>query len=135
MEYDQLLEKLYNEAKPIETATERFEIPKVKGHLEGTKTIITNFSEIIDALRRPKEHMLKFLLKELATPGKVEGGRLLLNRKLSSKLVNDKIERYAREFVICADCKKPDTELIKEHRIHFVHCLACGAKHKVRGEI
>ena len=61
--------------------------------------------------------------------------RLILNRKLSSKLVNDKIIRYANEFVICTDCKKPDTELIKEHRIHFIHCLACGAKHKVRGEI
>ena len=135
MEYDKLLTKLYKEVKPLETSTERFEIPKVKGHHEGTKTIITNFSEVVSKLRRPKEHLLKFLFKELATPGKTDGIRLILNRKLSSKLINDKVERYANEFVICPDCKKPDTELIKEHRINFIHCLACGAKHSVRGEI
>ncbi len=135
MEYEKLLNKLYKEVKPIETSTERFEIPKVTGHHEGTKTIITNFGEVITKLRRPKEHIIKFLLKELATPGKFEGSRLILNRKISSKLINEKIERYANEFVICPDCKKPDTELIKEHRITFIHCLACGAKKSVRGEL
>lgn len=135
MEYENLLKKLYKEVKPIETATERFEIPKVTGHHEGTKTIITNFTELVTTLRRPKEHFLKFLLKELATPGKMDGTRLILNRKLSSKLINDKVEKYAKEFVICPDCKKPDTELIHENRITFLHCLACGAKHSVRREV
>ena len=135
MDYEQLLTKLYQEVKPIEKAGERFEIPKVTGHIEGTKTIITNFSQVINTLRRPSEHFLKFILKELATPGKVDGERLILNRKLSSKLINEKIEKYATEFVICNECKKPDTELRKENRITFIHCLACGSKHSVRGEI
>ncbi|MFC1685876.1 translation initiation factor IF-2 subunit beta [Nanoarchaeota archaeon] len=135
MEYEKLLTKLYKEVKPLEQSTERFEIPKITGHHEGTKTILTNFGEIVTTLRRPKEHILKFLLRELATPAKMDGNRLILNRKLSSKLINDKITRYANEFVICPDCKKPDTELIKEHRITFIHCLACGSKHSVRGEL
>jgi len=135
MEYEQLLKKLYKEVKPIEKTMERFKIPQVTGHHEGTKTILTNFGDIIATIRRPKEHFLKYLLKELASPGKVDGSRLILNRKLSSKLINEKIERYVKEFVICPDCKKPDTELIKEHRITFIHCLACGSKHSVRGEV
>lgn len=135
MEYDKLLTKLYKEVKPLEVSKERFEIPKITGHHEGTKTVLTNFGEIVSTLRRPKEHILKFLLKELATPGKMDGNRLILNRKLSSKLINEKIEKYANEFVICPDCKKPDTELTKDRRITFIHCLACGAKHSVRGEL
>jgi translation initiation factor 2 subunit 2 len=135
MEYEKMLENLYKEAKTTNVSTERFEIPKVKGHWEGTKTILTNFGEMVGILRRPQEHFLKFLLKELATPGKVDNGRLILNRKLSSRLINEKVEKYANEFVICQECKKPDTELIKEHRLNFIHCLACGTKRHVRGEI
>ena len=134
MTYEQMLDKLYKEVKPIEKG-ERFEIPKVKGHIEGTKTIITNFSQICDIIRRDKQHVLKYLFKELATPGIIDGERLILNRKLSSALMNEKIESYVREFVICPECKKPDTELKKEDRVMFLHCLACGAKHSVRTKI
>jgi len=134
MTYEQMLDKLYKEVKPIEKG-ERFEIPKVKGHIEGTKTIITNFSQICDIIRRDKQHVLKYLFKELATPGIIDGERLILNRKLSSALMNEKIESYVREFVICPECKKPDTELKKEGRVMFLHCLACGAKHSVRTKI
>jgi translation initiation factor 2 subunit 2 len=130
MNYEQLLEKAYKEVKPIETGS-RFEIPKVKGHVEGTKTIITNFSQICDILRRDKMHVAKFLFKELATPGKIEGERLILARKLNSAKINEKIEAYTKEFIICSECKKPDTELIKENRLMFIHCLACGAKKTV----
>ena len=135
MEYEQMLDKLYKEVKPVEASSERFEIPKVKGHIEGTKTIIANFGQIVGILRRNPEHILKFLFKELATPGSVEGERMILNRKLSSKIINEKIESYANEFVICKECKKPDTELIREDRISSIHCLACGAKHPVRSKI
>jgi translation initiation factor 2 subunit 2 len=134
MAYEQMLDKLYKEVKPIEKG-ERFEIPKVKGHVEGTKTIITNFSQICDVIRRDKQHVLKYLFKELAAPGIIDGERLILNRKLSSALINEKIESYVSEFVICPECKKPDTELKKEDRVMFLHCLACGAKHSVRTKI
>jgi len=130
MSYEQLLEKAYKEVKPVETG-ERFEIPKVKGHVEGMKTIIINFSQICDILRRDKMHVAKYLFKELATPGIIENERLILNRKLTSVKINEKIAQYAKEFVICSECKKPDTELIKENRLLFMHCLACGAKKTV----
>ena len=134
MDYEKLLDKAYKEVKPVETG-ERFEIPVVKGHVEGTKTIITNFAQICAVLRREKGHVLKYLFKELATPGIIDGERLILNRKLSSAKINEKIASYANEFVICKECKKPDTELKKENRLTFIQCLACGAKHTVATKI
>lgn len=74
-------------------------------------------------------------MRELAAPGQIEGDRLILNRKLNSQRINDKIEEYAKEFVICPQCKKPDTELIKDKDFLFIHCLACGAKHSVRAKL
>jgi translation initiation factor 2 subunit 2 len=131
MEYEKMLNQAYEKIKPIESKGERFEIPKVEGHIEGKKTIITNFFQIASHLRRNPEHFQKFLLKELATPGQIEGDRLVLNIKVPSVKINQKIEEYVKEFVLCRECQKPDTEIIKEDRFTFLHCLACGAKHSI----
>lgn len=132
--YENLLEQAYQKVKPIKQS-ERFEIPKIEGHVEGTKTILTNLHQIASHIRRDINHLLKYLLRELASSGKIEGNRVILQRKIPSVKINDKIQSYVQEFVICRECKKPDTELIKEERFMFVHCLACGAKHSVRAKI
>ena len=134
MEYEKLLDKLYSEVKHSESG-ERFEIPKVQGMVEGKKTIITNFSQICSILRRDAHHISKFLFKELAASGVIDKERLILNRKLPSSIINEKLGAYTKEFVICQQCGKPDTELIKQERFLFLHCLACGAKHSVRSKI
>lgn len=133
--YEKLLEEAYKQLKPIEHKGERFEIPKVEGHHEGTKTILTNIPSIVSYLRRDQDHFLKFLFKELATSGSYKNNRVILQRKLPSQKINEKIESYTKEFVLCSQCGKPDTELIKEKGFTFMHCLACGAKHSVRSKI
>ena len=130
--YENLLEQAYKKVKVVKTGGERFEIPKVEGQISGKNTIITNITPIANYLRRPLEHLAKFLQKELAVPGKIDGDRLILITKLNSQKVNDKIEQYAKEFVICPECKKPDTEIIVEKGIKFKKCLACGAKSSIR---
>ncbi len=133
--YEQLLNEAYSKVKKPETSGERFEIPKIEGHFEGKKTILTNFYQIADYIRRKPEHFQKFMLRELAVSGQREGDRLVLNMRVPSNKINQKIEQYVKEFVLCKDCGKPDTELIKEDRFSFVHCLACGSKRSVRSKI
>jgi len=134
-QYEKLLDEAYKEVKQKDTASSRFEIPKAQGHFEGKKTILTNFFQVASHIRRKPEHFQKFLLKELATSGQTEGDRLVLNNKIPSAKINQKIEQYTKEFVLCKECGKPDTEIVKEDRLNFVHCLACGAKHSVRSKI
>ena len=134
-DYEKLLNEAYDKVKQVDTLNERFEIPKIEGHFEGKKTILTNFFQIASHIRRTPEHFQKFLLKELATSGHFEGERLVLNNKIPSGKINEKVEQYVKEFVLCKECGKPDTELKKEDRLNFVHCLACGAKHSVRSKI
>lgn len=133
--YETLLEKAYQKVKLVEKGSERFEIPKVEGQVSGKNTIITNIMQIADYLRRPAEQLSKFLMQQLATSGKIEGERLILNSKLNSIKVNDKVQLYAKEFVMCNECNKPDTEIISEKGIKFKHCLACGAKSPIRSHI
>lgn len=134
-DYEKLLESAYKEVKQVSDNGQRFEIPPVEGHFEGRKTILTNFFQIATHLRRNPEHFQKFILKELAASGQKEGERLVLNIKVPSAKINTKVEQYAKEFVLCKECRKPDTQLIKQDRITFLHCLACGAKHSVRSKI
>ena len=134
--YEKLLEEAYSKIKSVaKNSGERFEIPKVEGHFEGKKTILTNFYQIASHLRRSPEQFQKFMLREIAAQGQREGDRLILNIKVPSTKINQKIEEYASEFVLCKECKKPDTELLREDRVTFIHCLACGAKHPVRSKI
>jgi len=131
MTYEQLLDQAYAQVKQVGHNGNRFEMPKIEGHFEGKKTILTNFFQISAYIRREPEHFQKFILKELAASGQREGDRLILNIKVPSSKIIFKIEQYVKEFVICKECGKPDTELIRQGRINFIHCLACGAKHSV----
>ncbi|MEK6827082.1 MAG: translation initiation factor IF-2 subunit beta [Nanoarchaeota archaeon] len=135
MDYEKLLNEAYGKIKKPESSGERFEIPKIEGHFEGKKTILTNFFQIASHLRRNPEHFQKFILKEVAASGQKEGDRLVLNMTVPSAKINLKIEQYVKEFVLCEQCGKPDTELTKEDRLSFIKCMACGAKHSVRSKI
>ena len=135
MEYETLLDEAYGKVKPIQHSGERFETPKVEGMVEGSKTIITNFNQICSYLRRDPNHLLKYLLKELATSGQIKGDRVILQIKVSSSRVNEKIQEYVKEFVFCHECKKPDTELVKKDTFIFMHCLACGARKSMRAKL
>lgn len=115
---------------------ERFEIPKILGHIQGNRTIISNFIQIASTLRRDVDHLLKYVLKELATPGEIKrSGALILGTKVPASRINEKIRQYANEFVLCFECGKPDTKMEKEGVLTYMKCTACGAKNIVKAKI
>ncbi len=134
--YEALLKRA-REKLPIKVSAtqERFEVPKVLWLIQGVKTIISNFGNICTIFNRPQEHLLKYLQRELATPANIDGPRLIMGRKLQAEAINNKLVQYANDFVICKVCKKPDTKLIKEDRITYMHCMACGAKNPIKAKI
>ncbi len=135
MEYEKLLKKAKENLPEISVSKERFEIPKVQGHIQGSKTIVNNFMSIVKSFGRESEQLLKYLQKELATPASVDGQRLVLGRKINADFINQKIERFAKDFVLCKECGKPDTKIVKEDRFVFLKCTACGARHPLRSSI
>ncbi|MBI4448868.1 translation initiation factor IF-2 subunit beta [Candidatus Woesearchaeota archaeon] len=135
VEYAELLSRARSRLPESVFEKERFEIPKTLGHIEGNKTVISNFVSIADTLRRPVDHILKYILKELATPGVLRGSLLVLGTKIPSTRINDKLRQYADEFVLCAECGKPDTNIIHEGDFAFLRCQACGAKKQVKAKL
>jgi len=99
------------------------------------QTIIKNFSEIAKTLRRDAKHISKFLFRELAIPGVIKGDELVLQGKASTTAINQRLQEYTKEYVICKECGKPDTIMSREDNITAIKCEACGAKKTFKSTI
>lgn len=133
MKYDNLVKRV-NELLPDkkEAETKRFKVPKVKGRIQGNKTIITNLKSISDYLDRSEEMVYKYLIKEFGTKAIKQGNQYVFTGRFPSGKINEKIKKFVKEYVTCKECGKPDTKLIKQDRIHFIKCMACGAKYPIK---
>ncbi|MFH1978206.1 MAG: translation initiation factor IF-2 subunit beta [Candidatus Aenigmatarchaeota archaeon] len=129
--YEELLKEGMKKVPDKVETTDRFEVPKPIVLIQGSKTLIKNIIEIANALRRDQKHLIKFLAKELATSWELSSQSLILIGTFSTSLVNKKIDLYMKSYVICTECKKPDTKITKEDKFYFLKCEACGARHPV----
>ena len=130
--YKEMLKEARKKISKDVSQVKRLEIPQPQTTIQGNRTFITNFNEITNSIRRDPKHLAKFLFRELAKPGHIDGNRLVLQGKVVRSLVENKINSYIKEFVYCKECNRPDTHFEKEDRITFLKCEACGAKHAIR---
>ncbi len=113
--------------------TSRFDIPTPEIEPHGNSTIVKNFTSIAKKLRRKPDHMMKFLTGELAVPGEIDSnGRGVFQGKFRFRQINEKLQSYIEEFVLCNTCGKPDTNLVREDRMLLKKCEACGSKDGVK---
>jgi translation initiation factor 2 subunit 2 len=131
--YENLLERAYAKLPEVGKAeTVRLEIPEIKGAISGNKTIISNLDAIAKAVRRDINHVFKFFLRELATTGDMKGSEAIFVGKFRPEVLNGKVGKYVKEFVLCYQCGKPDTHLEKAASATLLICEACGARESVR---
>jgi len=90
-----------------------------------------NFSDVVDRLNRDPHHVLKYLAKEMATAGSYESGRGYFQGRFSRETINRLISVYSNRFVICPVCHRPDTRVVREGRLSFLVCEACGARSSI----
>lgn len=111
----------------------RFSIPSVTVNTEGNKTIVTNFKEISDVLRREPEYILKYMLRELATRGQIrkKTGAAMFIGRFQKDTMNNLLKKFTEKFIRCSNCKGPDTTLSREGRFTYLICEACGSKRTI----
>ncbi len=126
--YEKLLQTALEKMPKKLHERERFQVPEAITEIQGNKTLIKNFADITSTLRREPSHLASYLFKELATPGNMQGSALILQRKLTRDFIQEKINSYIKDFVYCKVCGEPDTKFVKEGRITFIQCDACGSR-------
>lgn len=134
METYEALLKRARAALPEKTLSgERFEPPLAETQIQGPKTIVRNFDVICQKLRREPALLTKYLSKELAVPATMDGPRLILHGKVFDRIINEKLGNFINIYVICKECKRPDTKLTEsEHGVRTLVCEACGARAPAR---
>ncbi|MCD6546966.1 MAG: translation initiation factor IF-2 subunit beta [Nanoarchaeota archaeon] len=131
MKYEELLERAMKKIPKDINRGERFNPPAVESFIEGNRTIVTNLHALANYLNRDLNHIVKFLAKELAAPGNVDGKRVIFIGKFPNKVINEKVQLYIKQYVRCKECGSPDTKFEKEDRILMLHCMACQARYPV----
>lgn len=132
MDYKELLNRARSQLPSEVLEHKRFEVPKPRSFVTGMRTILANFKEVCDALNREPRHVLKFLSGEMATAATMQRTRAIFQGKFRYDTFERLIQRYVKEFVVCPVCKRPDTKIVKERRLLFLICEACGAKSPIR---
>jgi len=131
-EYDELLKTARSQVPEVAVKRERLELPRLIVTEAGMRTVVVNFSEVSDTLNRDPQHILKFLTREMATAGTYHDGRAIFQGKFGRDTLERLLQRYMEAFVVCPVCKRPDTRVVKEKRLSFLVCNACGAKSAVK---
>ena len=130
--YEDLLKRARSQCSEVGSKRERLELPRLQYARIGMRTVIYNFKEVADALSRDPQHIMKFLTGEMATAATAQGSRVIFQGKFSEDTFSRLIQRYIEGFVNCPVCHLPDTKIVKEKRLSFLVCDACGAKSSVR---
>jgi translation initiation factor 2 subunit 2 len=131
-DYDKLLKRARSQIPEIATKQERLELPRLRFSIVGMRTMIYNFREVAGALNRDPQHLLKFLTGEMATAATSQESRVIFQGKFPADTLERLIQRYVESFVVCPVCKLPDTKIVKEKRLSFLVCEACGARSSIK---
>ncbi|OGS60431.1 MAG: translation initiation factor IF-2 subunit beta [Euryarchaeota archaeon RBG_19FT_COMBO_69_17] len=132
LSYDALLQRAKKALPDALSSGERFQIPEADIVVEGKTTILRNFLDIAEAIRRDPTMVLTYLLRELGTAGAQDGRRVVFKGKVTAAQVADRVKSYVETYVLCQECGRPDTRLVKEDRVAMLECDACGARRPVK---
>ena len=133
-DYDKLLKRAREGLPSKIEEHERFQLPEFDLLIEGKNTVFRNFGEIIDKVHREPNHLLQFLLRELGTAGELDGRRVIFKGNVTQRQLEERLKSYLDAFVICTECKRPDTQLVKEGRTLLLACSACGAHRSIKSK-
>ena len=130
-DYRALLDRAYAQLPEQVSSYDRWTVPRPDVRTVGRRTVIMNFKEIADELRRDPDHLLKFLSGEMATLANFDGTRAVFQGRFRADSIRNLLEVYTTRYVVCPVCKRPDTRIVRDRRLWFLQCEACGARSSI----
>ncbi|MGC9209715.1 MAG: translation initiation factor IF-2 subunit beta [Acidilobus sp.] len=132
-DYEYLLNRVYQKIPP-RSGSGVLELPEPQVIRVGTQTIVKNFREISQKLKREPDLVARYLMKELASAGSYEegSGQLVLSVKVSSKVLKQVLDMFVKSYVRCPTCGSVDTHIEKRGKVWVLVCEACGAEQPLK---
>ena len=92
-DYEELLERARDRIPKDISERSRWTMPQPDIMIEGSQTILRNFSEIVDSMDRDANHVFQYLLNELGTSGSREQFRIMLKGKVPPRESRRRLSR------------------------------------------
>lgn len=128
--------KQYNVNRKNTDSFYRYKMPKIEVKVEGKgngiKTVICNCVDVGRALDRPAEYVCKHFGFELGAQVNMnaETEKYIVNGSHEAELLQDKLDSFIWNWVLCNECKNPETTLKVGHEKKnpdiTQSCKACG---------
>ena len=108
----------------------RYKVPplvvKYEGGGNGTKTLITNGTVIARSLKRPIDLFTKYCGYELGSATSVKNGLCTINGWLQQAQLQELMDKFMEAYVLCKECRNPETDVVIKKRLVYLGCKACG---------
>lgn len=120
---------------PVDDPSYRYRMPKltakVEGRGNGIKTVITNVVDIGLSLHRDPQEITKFFGCEIGSQTSFSADRHIVNGAHNAPDLQNHLSRYIENFVLCKQCRLPETEYKIKSGLISQKCAACGEKSDV----
>jgi translation initiation factor 5 len=120
---------------PVEDPSYRYKMPriiaKVEGRGNGIKTVLVNAIEIGQSLNRDAPEITKFFGCEIGSQTTYDKDRAVIQGAHTAQDLQNLLCRYIEHFVLCQQCKLPETHYKIKNGVIFQKCMACGNKASV----
>mmetsp|Transcript_10331 Transcript_10331/g.15876 ORF Transcript_10331/g.15876 Transcript_10331/m.15876 type:complete len:415 (+) Transcript_10331:135-1379(+) len=119
---------------PVDDPEYRYKMPAVFGKIEGRgngiKTVIPNIDDVALSLHRNPAEVNKFFGCELGaqTSYALDTSRAVVNGAHTDATLQSLMHRYIENFVVCPNCRLPETEYKIKGDCIYHRCAACGSK-------
>ncbi len=87
---------------------------------------LTNIESIADALGRPVELLIRYVGVKIGTSISNKKGKYMIKCNTSPSEFEKLIDEFTQHFVLCKDCKNPETEIEHDKSSVYLRCKACG---------
>jgi len=101
---------------------------KVEGKGNGIKTVVVNLSNVAHQLARPPNYVIKYFGFELGAQTNIDpkDDRWIINGSHEASKLQDYLDGFINKYILCKDCKNPETVVnVKDGEI-LLDCKACG---------
>lgn len=121
----------------VDDPSYRYKMPRVLGKVEGRgngiKTVLLNVTDVGASLNRDAPEITKFFGCELGsqTTYSADTDRAIVNGAHRDQDLQNHLSRYIENFVLCKNCRLPETHYKIKDGMISQKCLACGAKESV----
>lgn len=115
----------------------RYKRPKLMVGLRKGHSCISNMDEVSKALHATPRDVTKYLQLRLSCPARYDRkhGLTVISGRPQAARLEDVVSQFARTFVLCAACHKPEIELsVEQCKRVVVCCASCGHLDEVPAE-